>query len=157
MIPEFHRPVSADRIAPKHRVEAAADERARLAERLGIPAIASLVCVFRLRAIPGAVIEAEGQLDAAVTQTCVVTLDPVDQRVADAFHIRFVPAGRESDDPDPESPDEIAYENGVIDLGEAAAQQLALALDPYPRSPGAELPAMDDHNPNPFAVLASRR
>jgi hypothetical protein len=30
------------------------------------------------------------------------------------------------------------YEGGAIDLGEAAAQTLALSIDPYPRSPAAE-------------------
>jgi hypothetical protein len=29
--------------------------------------------------------------------------------------------------------------DGRIDLGEAVAQQLAIALDPYPRAPGAGL------------------
>ena len=50
--------------------------------------------------------------------------------------MRCVPAGQESDDADPEAPDEIGYADGMLDLGEAAAEQLALALDPYPRSAG---------------------
>jgi hypothetical protein len=31
------------------------------------------------------------------------------------------------------------FEGDAIDIGEAVAQQLALALDPYPRAPGASL------------------
>ena len=39
--------------------------------------------------------------------------------------------------------------------GEAAAEQLALALDPYPRSPDAVLPDVpDDPEAQPFAALA---
>ena len=46
----------------------------------------------------------------------------------------------------------------MLDLGEAAAEQLGLALDPYPRQPGAELAAAaEDDESSPFAVLAARR
>ena len=65
-------------------------------------------------------------------------------------------AGEERDD-DPESIDEIPYEGSTIDLGEAAAEQLALALDPYPHKPGATLPDSDEAPRNPaFAALAGR-
>ncbi|MDB5401383.1 MAG: hypothetical protein JWQ55_3401, partial [Rhodopila sp.] len=50
--------------------------------------------------------------------------------------------------------DEIPFDANLIDLGEAAAEQLGLALDPYPRMPGVELPlAEDEPNPHPFAAL----
>jgi hypothetical protein len=32
----------------------------------------------------------------------------------------------------------VPIEGGSIDLGEAVAETMALALDPYPRAPGAE-------------------
>ena len=72
--------------------------------------------------------------------------------------VHFVPEGTESEDDDPDLPDEIPYPAGAIDLGEAAIQQLALALDPYPRRPdlpeaGEELP----DTPHPFAALAALR
>ena len=35
----------------------------------------------------------------------------------------------------------MPYGGDSIDLGAALAEQLALALDPYPRKPGAKLPA----------------
>jgi hypothetical protein len=45
----------------------------------------------------------------------------------------------------------------VLDLGEAVAEQLALALDPYPRVPGAELPEIEsDPQERPFAALRRR-
>ena len=74
------------------------------------------------------------------------------------FQLRFVPVGAESDDTDPESEDEIPYAGGVLDLGEAAAEQLALALDPFPRKPGAALPDDDSRalRAYPFAKLAPR-
>jgi hypothetical protein len=78
--------------------------------------------------------------------------------VEDRFTIRFVPDGREPTDDDPEAPDEIPYQGSTIDLGEAATEQLALALDPYPRLPGAELdPAARDREPSPFGSLTALR
>jgi hypothetical protein len=55
-----------------------------------------------------------------------------------------------------EDPDDLPAEAGAVDMGEALAQQLSLALDPYPRAPGAELPAeaTDGGAHGPFAALA---
>jgi hypothetical protein len=68
--------------------------------------------------------------------------------------VRCVAEGMERDDPDPEAMDEIVCACGIVDLGEAAAEQLALALDPYPRAPGAELPEIEmEPEPHQFASL----
>jgi hypothetical protein len=58
-----------------------------------------------------------------------------------------------------DDPDDIETEAGIADLGEALAQQLSLALDPYPRTPGAELPDeyRADGASGPFAVLRKLR
>jgi hypothetical protein len=89
-------------------------------------------------------------------QNCVVSLEDFSAAVDERFTVRCVPDGEESHDPDPEAPDEITYVNGVLDLGEAAAEQLALALDPYPRAPGAELPEIEaDPEAHDFDVLAA--
>ncbi len=48
----------------------------------------------------------------------------------------------------------MPFGNGLLDLGEAAAEQLGLALDPYPRMPGAELPSLDEEEEDrPFSAL----
>lgn len=155
--PELSRPVSVDRLPAALTVEATPAECATLADRLRIPGVASLSCRFELKR-RGEVVAATGELHASVTQSCVVSLEPVDQEVRDSFQLRFVPSGKEGEDEDPDSPDEIPYEGSTIDLGEAAAEQLALALDPYPRSPGATLdPAAEDAVANPFAALATFR
>jgi hypothetical protein len=68
-----------------------------------------------------------------------------------------LPAGREPAD-GPDDLDEIETENDVVDLGEAVAEQLALALDPYPRAPGAELPPEAvDPEAGAFGALAALR
>lgn len=150
MTPEFHRPTPADRVGANGldvTVEANAAECAALARRMKLPAVNDLRCSFRLKRLAGPVIQAEGRLHAALVQTCVVTLDDFPATLDESFRVRFVPAGTESDDPDPEADDEIGYAGGVLDLGEAAAQQLALSLDPYPRAPGAELPEIGPDAP----------
>lgn len=108
-----------------------------MALRLNIPAVDTLTCRFTL-GVQGKAVMAAGELDARVVQDCVVTLEPVSQSVREAFAVRFVPEGEETDDDDPDSPDEVTYGGGRLDLGEAAVEQLALALDPYPRSPSSE-------------------
>ena len=153
---ELPRPVSVDRLPQSVTVEANVAECAALAERLHVLEVHSLRCRFNLRR-QGAVVIADGELFSDVVQACVVTLEPVEQRVEDRFTVHFVPEGRESDDNDPDAPDEIPYAGSAIDVGEAATEQLALALDPYPRLPGAELAAQDDEEPAPFASLGRFR
>jgi len=157
MIPELHRPLSLDRIGPHGldtTIEATAAECAALAERMQIPAVLALSCTFHLIREGKDKILARGVLRATVTQTCVITLDDFDSPVEEVFQVRFVPSGEETDDIDPESDDEIPFEGNFIDLGEAASEQLGLALDPYPRMPGVEMPEIDeDPEPHPFGAL----
>jgi len=158
MMPELHRPIAMERIGPSGLdvlVEANAAECAALAERLRLPAVLSLTCRFHLQHPVGDVVMAHGHLVAEVVQTCVVSLEDFSAIVEERFALRWVPEGEESADVDPESPDEIAYEDGTLDLGEAAAQQFGLALDPYPRAPGAALPSIEPGPEHPaFARLA---
>src|SRR3978361_147846 len=157
MTPEFHRPVSLDRIGPHGldlTIEATPAECAALAVRMNLPAVVKLSCAFHLIREGRDTVLARGVLRATVTQTCVITLDDFDAPVQEVFQVRFVPSGEETDDLDPESEGEIPFEGNTIDLGEAAAEQLGLALDPYPRMPGVEMPAIEDEpDPHPFAAL----
>jgi hypothetical protein len=139
---ELSRRVAVERVTAGMAYAVAADaaECAAVAARLMIPAVASLRCGWRLQPGPAGLVEGAGLLEAAVTQDCVVTLEPFESVVREAFTVRFVLAGRESEDDDPDAPDEVVYDGVTIDLGEAAVEQLALALDPYPRKPGAQLP-----------------
>ena len=119
-----------------------------------LPAVLELSCAFHLIREGRDLALARGVLRARVTQTCIISLEEFDAAVEEIFQVRFVPSGVESDDIDPASDDEIPYEGNLIDLGEAAAEQLGLALDPYPRMPDVEIPAADDDpRPHPFAAL----
>jgi uncharacterized metal-binding protein YceD (DUF177 family) len=156
---ELSRPVAGARIGAMPMsvdVRATPDERLALAERMRIPAILALDCTFLLRREADG-IRADGNLRARVTQICIVTLDEFDADIAETFTVRFVASGTESEEIDPEAEDEIPYDGATIDLGEATAQQLALALDPYPRKPGATLAEEPAPLATPFAALGGLR
>jgi len=158
MIPELHRAIAIERISLSGMdafVEANSSECADLAKRMRLPAVLSLTCRFHLELAEDDVVMAYGHLVAKVVQTCVVSLEDFAVTVEERFALRCVPAGQECDGVDPEAPDEITYEDGRLDLGEAVAQQLGLALDPYPRAPGASLPSMEpDHEQTPIVQLS---
>jgi hypothetical protein len=159
--PEFQHPLILAHVPAEGltlRLDADVAARARLAERMGLLALHALSAELRLTPEPEGCIGVRGRMRAAVEQACVVTLDPVAQSIDEVIAWRLLPAGMEPTDGD-DDPDDIETEAGVADLGEALAQQLSLALDPYPRAPGAELPA--EHGPGgaggPFAALAKLR
>ena len=133
-----------------------------------LPAIARTIGVDALRRLDAEVTvspwldgaELRGRVTADVTQTCGVTLEPLEQTERGDFLVRILPAGSpnlpsedgeidlEADDP----PD--ALEGEEIDLAAYIVEHLALEIDPFPRAPGAvfEAPATQDE-PSPFAVL----
>jgi len=158
--PEFHRPVPLGTIGHAGRrllLEATAAECAALAARLDILGIDRLSAEMRLRPEEDGTVLVEGRLSASLTQACVVSLEPVAETVDEPIAFRLLPPGREPQD-GPDDLDEIESPDGVADLGEAVAEQLALALDPYPRAPGAVLPdAAGGALTGGFAALAALR
>ena len=128
-----------------------------MAARLSLAAVRQLCCTFDLHPAGAGAVLAIGKLRARVTQNCVVSLEPFETDIAENFQVRFVPAGTETDDFDLDADDEIPYQGAALDLGEAAVEQLALALEPFPRKPGAELPKAQEEAAGPFAALARLR
>ncbi len=115
-------------------------------------------------------VKIKGEVRAHIVQTCVVTLEPVESHIREQVEAILVPEGsrlaRQADtdggemivDPDgPDLPD--TFTGDTIDAGAVVSEHVALAIDPYPRKPGAafgeriESSAADDERPNPFAVL----
>ncbi len=148
--PEFSHRVAVERIPAAGlslRLEAGPEARAKLARRFDLVALDRLEGELRLtRDARG--VGLAGTLRAEVIQACVVSGEPVAGRIADELALRFERLA----DPVPDSEVELAaealdllpIEDGAIDLGEALAQSLALALDPYPRA-------------GPEALAAARR
>ena len=125
-------------------VDASEAECAALARRFGVSHIGGLHAEATLEPGDGGV-EVRGTLAATIEQPCAVTGDPLRYDVREAFEMRFVPAGTapafapdEEVELDAGDLDEIEYEGDAFDLGEAVAQTLALAIDPYREGPGAD-------------------
>ncbi|HEY0313791.1 MAG TPA: DUF177 domain-containing protein [Allosphingosinicella sp.] len=169
MTPEFSRPVRIDTLgqAPRHvEIEAGEAERAALAERFGLVSIDSLSATAEVSRT-GDSVTARGSLTGAVVQSCVASGEPVPETVAEDYEIHFRPPP-ETASPDDEVElgeaelDVVFYDGGAVDLGEAVAESLSLALNPYPRSPAAEAALKDAGvkseeearaESSPFAVL----
>lgn len=174
--PEFSLIVAAADVPPagkELRFEVDEATRAKLAERMGIVELKRLSGVASIRPYRKEGLTLDCRFEADLVQSCVVTLDPVDEHVDEEFRQRYLPAHL-LDLPSAKAPDsqrEIAVDieaddapepmtAGGIDVGEAVAERLALALDPYPRKPDAsfDTPPEDagdasESRPNPFAAL----
>ncbi len=142
MRPEFSRPERLDTIGGEPRdVAIAADpaECAGLATRFGLLSVEALTARFAIRR-DGAGVLAAGRVEAAVTQACVATGEPLPARIDEPVVLRFVEEGGAEEEVEltADALDTMPIEGGAIDLGEAAAETMALALDPFPRSPDAE-------------------
>ena len=72
-------------------LEANAQERQAVAERLRLVAVARLAGSFTLMREAAGVIRAEGKLEARCTQTCVVSLEPLTREVRKSLRVRFFP------------------------------------------------------------------
>lgn len=163
---DFAHSLSLDRIRDGDRIDIIADEAEcrAVAARLGLKSIDRFEAHAALLR-EGEAIRATGRLKASLEQSCVATGEPVPAHVDEAFDLSFLPEPKASE-PDEEqelSPaelDVIFHDGAAIDLGGAIADTLALALDPYPRSAGAEdalkeAGVIGEDEAGPFAALAA--
>lgn len=165
MTVEFARPQRVDTIGDDARtieVDADAQERAALAKRFDLIGIEKLTGKFAIRRDAAGIV-AEGRVEAAVTQACSITGDPLSATVDEPVALRFVPevdAGQDEVELGDGDIDVIPYDGGTIDLGEVAAETMALALDPFPRGPNAEAAlkeagVLTEEQAGPFSALAA--
>lgn len=162
---EFSRSLPVDAIGDGERLEIAAGEaeRAAIAARLGLVSLERLEAHVTFRC-DGSRIRASGRIRASLQQSCVATGDPVAEHIDDPFDLVFVPEpARSAHDEEIElgeaDCDVVFYDGRSIDLGVAIADTLALAMNPYPRSAGAdaalkEAGVLSEAEASPFAVLA---
>ena len=165
---EFSRPFALADLGDGEAVieiTAEAHERAALARRFGLLALDALAATVRLRRVDGGAVSMDARCVAEVVQACIVTLAPIASRIEDSCEVLFAPpataatAARadvtvwwDEDEPEP-------LTGATIDVGEVVAAHLGVALDPYPRRPGAVFTAPrteGDEDPSaasPFGVL----
>jgi uncharacterized metal-binding protein YceD (DUF177 family) len=150
-----------------HRdLEADQATRAAMAEVAGLREIISANASLDVTPDSGGRLHVKGRVRARIGQTCVVTLDPIENDIDESIDLTFAPpeqipvladlvdeaADSDSEIPDPPEP----IESGFIDLGRLATDALLLAINPYPRKPDAVFkpvitaPDPEDH---PFAAL----
>ncbi|MBY0511085.1 MAG: DUF177 domain-containing protein [Rhodospirillaceae bacterium] len=167
--PEFSFPVditTLPAIGRSYPIKASPEECGLVAARLGLQSIGAINAVLEITPAGKGLIKVTGTVKAEVVQTCVVSLAPVPAHVEDAVSATFVTEERAAADAlkkerakarksvpkkaageeeeviglQGDDPPEIARD-GRIDLGEVAVVHLALALDPYPKAPGAAFDA----------------
>lgn len=169
--PEFSRIVKLDEIGriewPAH-IEANAEERSHIAARFGFLSLDRFEAQYSLTREAQAVV-ATGTIRADLTQPCIASGEPVPETLREGFLIRFVPEdGAAQARPDEEVEidaaecDILPFSGNRIDIGEALAETLALAVNPYPRSPNAdaylrEAGVLSEDQAGPFAALAALR
>ena len=166
MTPEFSRAHRLDQIGTGESnvaIEATPEERNAIARRFDLVAVDRLAARFVLRR-DAAGVRAAGHLSAAVTQSCGVTGEPLPAKIEEDFAIRFLPEPTEDESHDEielaeEDLDTVFYTGSALDLGEAAAETLALALNPFPRSPNAaaalkQAGVISEEEAGPFGALA---
>jgi hypothetical protein len=155
-------------IGLSRELEANAATRAAMAEIAGLREILSARAMFELKPESGGRVHVAGKLSARIGQTCVVTLDPIENDIEETIDLIFAPPEQivhvadrdeEVDEVGSEAAREFEpIENGVIDLGRLATDVLYLAIDPYPRKAGAvfepQITAADPED-HPFAALKS--
>jgi uncharacterized protein (DUF952 family)/uncharacterized metal-binding protein YceD (DUF177 family) len=162
---ELSRRVNLERLYQNNTpftVKATSFECLALAKRFDLEALDSLEVVFNVKWMQGSAIDywVDGHLKAALTQSCVVTLKPVNETIDETFHFRVLHPSKEAiaDEEYGEFEDIEFSTTPYIDLGDIAAQYLLLLLNPYPRSDEAP-EAKEENEPSaavkksPFAAL----
>jgi hypothetical protein len=169
----WHVPVRLEEVPDTGlHLDIVADEHVRA----GLAALAGVTNMPRLEAVLDVVrhgngLRATGRVSATIGQTCVVTLEPVENEVEEPIDVIFAPSAGDFVAEDLSGADvsgDAAFEfgeapevlsDGTADLGAVAAEFLLLGIDPYPRKPGVEFtpPAQQSDAASPFAVLARLR
>ena len=156
-IPEtgLHRDIEADQAI-----------RNAVADVGGLREVLSVQASFDVTPVRGGRFHVAGQVRARIGQTCVVTLEEIENDIDEPVDLIFAPSEQvpqmaalvdEAEASDEETPDPLEpIDNGMIDLGKVATDALYLAVDPYPRKPGARFEPMveaTDPEDHPFAAL----
>jgi uncharacterized metal-binding protein YceD (DUF177 family) len=159
--------VASERAQLVADIDASESERKALAAWLDVPSVPSLKAHVERRIWRTNGIEIEGRLSADVERVCGVSLERFVEHAEAEFVRRYhpdasaaadIPQGELVLDVDEEDPEPMPGTS--LDVGAIVAEELSLALDPFPRKPGAALgeeaaaAAARDEKPNSFAALA---
>jgi len=137
--------------------------RTDLAKLAGLRELSRLSATFDLTR-RGAGVHVIGCVSGKVGQTCVITLEPIENDIDEPIDLLSAPARDAGGSAKPpadggggeQEPPELLVD-GQLDLGAIATEFLLLGIDPYPRKAGAEFnsTATADPGAKPFAALES--
>jgi len=167
IVPEFSRPVTVESLKigkSERKITATPEECASLAKRFNLLALDNLnanLILIRKGQGGSARLAVSGRLNATVCQSCVITLDPVSMEIDTEFAAMFdIAAGDDQSESDVDLQIDDDVEpiiEGIVDLGELVAQNLAVEIDPFPRKEDADsseiIPKTTENDANPFSVL----
>jgi uncharacterized metal-binding protein YceD (DUF177 family) len=157
----FSEPIRLNQIGKglERRLAPDAQTRARIAKALDLQSLDRFEAELALTPA-GDGWRLSGRVTADVVQTCGLTLEPLPAAIDQTFTIRLAELEESEAEVeitlDDDAPDPV--EDGKIDLGQYAVEQLALALDPFPRKPDAAFVQPEEPAEiSPFAVLKAFR
>lgn len=175
--PLLHWTQNTDTVKPagsRFRQAATEKELAALKKAWDVLDVGALEVDFEIKPWRKTGFRVTGTISGDVTQACVVTLEPVRQDIRLEISETFLPEeeaerlarkleeqGEIVVDVEAQDPPD-AYRGNSLPVGSLAAQHFALAMDDYPRKPGAEFESAAeeaeetaDEKPSPFAALAN--
>jgi len=130
---------------------------AALAERFGYIAINALSGKIDIRRVSASCWQIKGVFSAEIIQSCVVSGDPVGEKFQFELLERYLENLENVEEIDPMGVDVELLENGMIPVGEAISQALAINATAWPRHPDAPIlappPELKEQN-HPFAKLS---
>ena len=166
--PEFSRIFEVselDGAVVSKKLTATEEELQGLLKRFGVETLNAVGADLKIEDGPESAVLVSGTVRASLSQICVVSLDPVDEVIEEPIAVTFLPEASEAFVE--EEAEEISdadlepFDGETLDLGEMVAQQIAAAINPYPRKDGVEFGFADSledngkaERENPFAVLS---
>ncbi len=162
--PEFSRLIPLARLgegAVREAIAANPAEREALARRFQLISLDHLAAVAELSRGKGGLVILEARYEAAFVQSCVLSLEPVAGKISDRFALYYGRAEKQGGALTLDAEEEVfePLSGEAIDIGEAVAQELSLALPAFPRSSEAAFEEKTPDEPafSPFAVLKRLR
>ncbi|MCF6302275.1 MAG: DUF177 domain-containing protein [Devosiaceae bacterium] len=152
------------------KIQADQEQLQKIAKAANVSAVGRFSAELHVVRVKGGV-QVMGKLSAESTQPCVVTLEPVHQRIEENLSRVFMPnpghdkqGGKQENAPGSETCIDLSdedvpdyYDGSQLDLSDFLLEIFAMAIDLYPRTPGAKMtPKLQGDDPSklsPFAVL----
>jgi hypothetical protein len=145
---------------------ASESERSAIAEALDAIACEEAKADYVIRSLGQGRYRMSGEVQARLTQRCIVTLETVPARIEERFEVELWPPDSIPDAGAAEievlcAPDIEPLEHGTIEAGRIVFETLSASVDPYPRKEGARFEWQDaasgQEASGPFAGLKKPR